>query len=374
MRACRKGMKSMSRSKAAAVLLAAAVRLGGCSRQAGSQQNEMILEETLEAPEKANYKTAVVERGNFTKEVAGSGSVVYPVQAELRWTEGSVRFDEFYVTSGTEVSKGDVLARFTTEENQVALEEKQLALERAQRDFTLGKQQRQDQIKQAEAALNGLGSYEARIQALNIQKLQSQYDQYVYQTEYSLAAQQEEIQKLQSQISETVLVAPFDGVVDSVVSFNQGDKVDPSQVLVTMYASDRLLISAEDAEGAYRYNMPVTVQIGNNDEVETYTGRVISASNILPAALKQGQALIELDGKLDPALAKRKVAVTGNDVDLHNVLLVNRSAIKKDESRRYVYVLDGETVKKRYVVEGENNMSTTWILDGLTEGQTLILD
>ena len=296
------------------------------------------------------------------------------MQGERRWTEGSVRFDEFYVTSGTEVSKGDVLARFTTEENQVALEEKQLALERAQRDFTLGKQQRQDQIKQAEAALNGLSSYEARIQALNIQKLQSQYDQYVYQTEYSLAAQQEEIQKLQSQISETVLVAPFDGIVDSVVSFNQGDKVDPSQVLVTMYASDRLLISAEDAEGAYRYNMPVTVQIGNNDEVETYTGRVISASNILPAALKQGQALIELDGKLDPALAKRKVAVTGNDVDLHNVLLVNRSAIKKDESRRYVYVLDGETVKKRYVVEGENNMSTTWILDGLTEGQTLILD
>ena len=95
---------------------------------------------------------------------------------------------------------------------------------------------------------------------------------------------------------------------------------------------------------------------------------------MLGAALKQGQALIELDGKLDPALAKRKVAVTGNDVDLHNVLLVNRSAIKKDESRRYVYVLDGETVKKRYVVEGENNMSTTWILDGLTEGQTLILD
>ena len=60
-----------------------------------------------------------------------------------------------------------MLARFTTEENQVALEEKQLALERAQRDFTLGKQQRQDQIKQAEAALNGLSSYEARIQALN---------------------------------------------------------------------------------------------------------------------------------------------------------------------------------------------------------------
>ena len=53
---------------------------------------------------------------------------------------------------------------------------------------------------------------------------------------------------------------------------------------------------------------------------------------------------------------------------------MNRSAIKKDESRRYVYILDGETVKKRYVVEGENNMSTTWILDGLTEGQTLILD
>lgn len=374
MRACGKGMKSMLRSKAAAALAAAAVLLAGCSQQAGPQRDGMILEEALEAPDQANYHTAQVERGNFVKEVAGSGNVVYPVQAELRWTEGSVRFDELYVTSGSMVSKGDVLASFTSEDNQLALEEKRLALKQAQKAFALGKQQRQDDIQQAKAALSGMGSYEARIQTLNIQKLQSQYDQYVYQTEYNLTAQREEIERLQSQISETTLVAPFDGVVDSVVSFNKGDKVDPSQVLVTLYASDRLLISADDAQGEYRYNMPVTVQVGNKDDVETYTGKVIAASNILPAALKQGQALIELDQKLDASLAKRKVAVTGKNVDLHDVLMVNRSAVKKDEGRRYVYVLDGDTVKKRYVVEGGNNLSTTWILDGLTEGQTLILD
>lgn len=367
-------MRSMSKSKVAAILLASVVFFTGCSQQGASQQSEMILEETLEAPEKANYKTAEVEKGTFIKEVAGSGSVVYPVQAELRWTGGTVRFDKFYVTSGAKVSKGDVLAKFTTEENQVALEEKQLALQQAQRDFTLGKQQRQDQIQQEKSALNGMSSYDARIQSLKIQKLQSQYDQYVYQTEYNLETQRQEIQKIQSQISEATLIAPFDGVVDSIISLNQGDKVDPSQVLVTMHASDKLMILAEDEEGAYRYNMPVTVQMGNNDEVETYTGKVVAASNILPAALKQEQVLIELDEKLDDSLKNRKVAITGNDMEVHNVLTVNRSAIKKDDSRRYVYILDGDTVKKRYVVEGESNMSTAWILDGLTEGQTLILD
>ena len=40
----------------------------------------------------------------------------------------------------------------------------------------------------------------------------------------------------------------------------------------------------------------------------------------------------------------------------------------------YVYVLEDGIVKKRYVVTGFSNSSQVWILDGLSAGQTLVLD
>ena len=40
----------------------------------------------------------------------------------------------------------------------------------------------------------------------------------------------------------------------------------------------------------------------------------------------------------------------------------------------YVYVLENDTLHKRFVVTKRDGGQTVWILDGLSEGQTLVLD
>jgi len=55
------------------------------------------------------------------------------------------------------------------------------------------------------------------------------------------------------------------------------------------------------------------------------------------------------------------------------VLQVNRDFINFEETKRFVYILDGDVIRKRYITVGLTNRKAYWILDGLDEGQTLVI-
>ena len=63
-----------------------------------------------------------------------------------------------------------------------------------------------------------------------------------------------------------------------------------------------------------------------------------------------------------------------NSQELKNVLLVDKDAVQKEEGKYFVYLLEDGVVHKRYVSLGLENKKSVWILDGLSEGQELILD
>ena len=56
------------------------------------------------------------------------------------------------------------------------------------------------------------------------------------------------------------------------------------------------------------------------------------------------------------------------------VVMVDRSAVHKDDNGSYVYILNDGILQKRYVLCGLSNVDHVWIIDGLTEGQTLVLN
>jgi len=171
-----------------------------------------------------------------------------------------------------------------------------------------------------------------------------------------------------------VLLAPHDGVIDSVTKLQTGDKVARGQVLITMHATDKVLLKAERSSENLRYNTDVIIRIGNIDSPSIYTGKVIVAPNILPTGVSQDMTLIEVDQEIAEKDLKKVIKYEGTVEALSNVLVVDQRAVQREDGKFYVRILDGDTVQKRYVAAVKVNTEKMWILDGLSEGQLLIVD
>lgn len=353
------------------VCLTAAV-LTACGEK---EQKEILYDAEVIAPEEANYKTSQVREGEFLNTETGDASVVYWLWANLSWDNGSSYYQDILVSSGTEVKKGDVLATFDIKESHAQMEELKLQLTRKQEALVTGKKERNAAIEAARRQTWGLTSHELSIANLQVEKLQTQYEQYVYQAEKEIQQLKENIAALEEEISDNTLKAPFDGIIDSVASVNAGDPVDVGKVLVTMYSTEKYYLVADDSAGNFRYNMEVTLEGGPKEERSSFTGHVVSASNILPGTVGVKQAWIEVDEEIAAAdIEDTQIKYECILEDVPNVLLVDKSAVKKENGGYYVYVLEDNVMKKRYVVTKSTNFTETWILDGLSTGQSLIID
>lgn len=362
---------SKSKAKTAVLAILTALSLGACG---GSEQEQTLYTENLIAPEEIHYETVQVEAGEYVKTASGSVSVYYPVTEELIWEGSNASLREILVKSGQKVEKGEILATFDIEISKADREELSLALTRLLEDTEEGKEERLAAIEKAEKEAEGLAGHELRIAGLKVEKLQIEYEQFVYQSEQKIAQYEERIEEMEEKIQKNTLTAPFDGVIDKVASCSPGDQITANQTLITMHATDRFYLLADDSSGNMRYNMEVTIEAGRKNNIKTYDGKVVAASNILPASLSQSYALIELRDEIAAEELEGTLRCQYNAEELQNVLLVDRSAISKEDGKNYVYVLEDNMVRKRYIVQGLANMDAVWVLDGLSAGQSVVLD
>ncbi|MCI8799303.1 efflux RND transporter periplasmic adaptor subunit [Acetatifactor muris] len=356
----------------AAVSLLAAVILAGCG---DSGQEQTWYSEELPAPEQANYEIIQVQEGEYLRTTGGSLHVYYPITAELCWEEDSIaRFREILVKKGEEVREGDAIATFDIEVSRADREEMTLSLARETEALRLGREDRLSAIEEAREDAEGLRDHELRIAQLKIEKMETEYEQFVYQSEREIARLQKSLEELEEKAGNDTLFAPFDGVIDSVTFYNPGDLMTADNILVTMHATDRFYLAADNGADALRYNMDVVVEAGKKNERKTYVGKVVAVPAVLPASVPGTVALIELYEEISQEDLKTSLQYQYNSEELQGVLLLDRSAVDSEEGKSYVYVLEEDMVQKRYIVPGLTNMKEIWILDGLTEGQTVIAD
>ena len=362
--------------KAAALCMVFAMFAAGCSQK---QETSGDFKESFLTPEKTNYKTVKVEMGGYERVRTGSATVIYPLQFELTWEEDGTYYQEAAVTVGQVVKEGDPLVYFHREEDKIAMETLKLQLKRKQESYAAENARRLTAIATAQENINtlkaqGATAYELEKARLSGEKLQIEYEQYLYTSSKELAGLEEQLSEMEQATQRNVLLAPHDGVIDSVTKIQAGDKVTRGQVLVTMHATDKLLLKAQNASENLRYNTDVIIRIGNIENPSIYTGKVIVAANILPTGVSQDMTLIEVDQEIAEKDLKKIIKFEGTVEALSNVLVVDQRAVQREEGKYYVRILDGDTVQKRYVAAVKVNTEKMWILDGLSEGQLLIID
>ena len=84
--------------------------------------------------------------------------------------------------------------------------------------------------------------------------------------------------------------------------------------------------------------------------------------------------MVELDEEVSSDFFKGNIRYRGISEEVCNVLQIEKKAIEREAGKEFVYILDGDMVQKRYIKTAMNTVDIVWVLDGLYEGQTLIVD
>lgn len=170
----------------AASLGIVAVMGQGCSLLPKEQTEEIPV---LAQPPESHLTTYTVEKGPISEEVRGVGRVAATKQQDLYFTQAG-RIKTLNVQTGDRVKKGQILA-------QLDITDLQFQYDRAKLDLAQTKLQidRQETL----ARINGtLTDYDKRNDQLTLQKAQMAVDQ------------------LKQRIDAATIVAPFDGIIQSV--------------------------------------------------------------------------------------------------------------------------------------------------------------
>lgn len=356
------------------ILMACLCLLTACQKEEVSL-DEPILDEELLTPEQVNYDITLVEKGNYVKNSQGSAALEFPIWADLSCETSDTRLKEIFVKKGDSVKKGDILVTFERKADTIALEELELQLKRKKESLEADKADRMEEITIAEEALEEIYTHqELRIAVLNIEKKRISYEKMVYQTEKSIKDLEERIEELKEDLENNKLIAPFDGVIEKVVSFHAGSLLEKGETILSMYSPEIMLFKVKSANGKLRYNMDVTVTAGRKNQIKSYAGKVVTASNILPYTISKDYALIKLNVDAPESDFNSNIKFSGTFQEIRNVLLVDRNAIEKEDNKSFVYILENDIISKRYISEGYDNREQVWVLDGLYEGQSLILN
>ena len=194
----------------------------------------------------------------------------------------------------------------------------------------------------------------------------------------------------QQQLGFTRIVAPFDGVIqtiatqqnDPLTNIHEGDAVTQGQALFTMAASDAYIVKAQvDEQDIINVHIGQKANITGEDfPNQTLTGHVVAISPVAikstdpSSTAKQVLTTIRLDRS--PSFLRDGMSV---DVDIlttnvKGAILVPTAAIQKDGKTPYVYVVRNGKAVKTKIATGASNDTETTVKSGLVRGDVVIAE
>jgi RND family efflux transporter MFP subunit len=298
----------------------------------------------------APVKVVRVTREPISQTVEGNGTLEPQPQGDVEVTAASpMRIEDILVGPGESVRKGQLIVRL---QRDPALE---MEVEKAKIN-----------LDQADLNLN-------RAQHLYENGVIAREKFELTKTERDLAKSEYELQKraFDYALKNSEICSPLDGEV-ATVDAQLGQVVDPSKPILRLVDTRDLLarlgIEIEDI-GLVLKGQLAEIKLPNLPDRNPLTGRVIKMNREIDAATQLVQVWIHLDnasGRLQPgSFAVGRIVVRTDS----NALVVPVSAVLKDETGPYVFVIDHEIARKRQVKTGIEAHGAVEILSGVQTGQ-----
>lgn len=320
-----------------------------------------------EQEEQDGYRTAQVYVGDIEFTAKASGFTRYMEYASLTWDHSGDRYGEVLVQQGQFVKKGDVLATFeVTSVSDADIMAAELAVEEAASRIAQLQEQYEARIAGQRKSLSGQTGRDYQLANLELQQTQNEYAQQMDEARHQLERQQKNLKDLTERKGNNQLVAPFDAEVFQISrDFQKGDKVDIGIPIVVLGNVNTRII---EVDGTDHFNYLAEVAVMDMRDESILPGTVISTPGV------GGSYKVALEGGISNELANDYFTVFATEVH-HDVLLVDILAVHWEGSANFVNVVNEDGfVHKTYVDVGGTVGKEAWIMGGLEEGQTVVLN
>jgi len=316
-----------------------------------------------------NSQRVSVIRRDIGSSVLATGIIKPRVGAEVRAgsrVSGIVK--RLYVNIGDNVLKGKLLAELDPTEFLARVRQASASLENASAELEYARLDLNRKQKLTQSEFVSQDELEMAEKACKV--AEAQVKQATANLEYA-----------RIQRDYTKITAPISGVVASV-STQEGETVAASfsaPTFVTIIDLKRLEVWAyvdETDIGRIREGQHAVFTVDTYTDVD-FQGRVTA---IYPKAEIQDNVvnyvtIIKITDKKDKILRPEMTTTVTIFLETHrNVLAVPNGAIHREQGKRFVYVLRNEQPEKRSVRTGWRDNTHTEILEGLREGDHLILN
>ncbi len=193
---------------------------------------------------------------------------------------------------------------------------------------------------------------------------QSNFD--AIETQYLVAKQNYESAKLTLFIE-----APFDGVIVDM-KVHPGDNVKNEAPLFTISQIHKMrskIWVSENELNKFKKGMKVT----NEFNGEKFIGRIVEISMAKDPTMQAFFVVVEFDnprGVLKSGVTTEiKILIYENP----SAIIIPRNLVYKDENGNYVFVVNNDRAVKRYITNGNQSGIYYEILNGLNEGDLLVV-
>ena len=346
--------------------------------------SELIPEEQI-IEDSANYETAEAFYGDMTVSAYSSGFSFLSVDYKMVYKGEDVLYLETLVAANDLVEEGDPLFRIQTSVDTVAIAEKELRIKRIQEELQRGRDERAKAIQEIKKKKWEGDAYQRKRTQLNLDKMDVELQRYVYEQERSIRILQEELEEMNEKAAQEYIYSPYSGSVTNIQYFTENSTITNGDVLMEIKGETTLLAKSS---ATFRYGADIIFD-ASSVGLGKFSGKAIVAENAMPDSDLKGTIIaIDVDESTqknlinrinnatgrDLSFALRSVNIEGIGVDLKNVLLIPASAREIDSGKDYVSVLgDDNMVHRRLIVSGAASKDYIWVLQGLEEGDKVVI-
>ncbi len=325
--------------------------LCSCNTKETNVSQEQEKEIKITENEGVSVSTVVVEEQVFQKQIIANGTIEALKKTELRF-KTSERIASLKVKNGDKVKKGQTLAVL---DNAILLND----LNRATLDLDKAKSKLQE-----EKINYGVGSLEEeKIEAKVLKNLKIKSGYYEAQNA---------LEKAQLLYNQTIVVAPFNGVVANI-EVKQGNYITSADVFCSIVGQQQLEAKFSILENELPFvnkGQAVTViPFANNNTV--IKGRITEVNPIVDE-----NGLIAIKARLETS---KSMLFDGMHVKtiinkpIENCIVVPKQALVLRSNKEVVFTVEDGLAKWNYVELLDENSSSYAIKKGLKKGNVVIV-
>lgn len=317
-----------------------------------------------------------VMRGDFIISRDQSPYLYLPKQESLHFEHANAILASVEVRRGDMVEAGDILMTFEREEDLAASEARRIELERLRSQIEQEETQIQNQLKDLRAAVAAEpDTHQKAILRIDIQIAEEQLQWQQSSNERRLEALEEADREATADLEVTELLAPFAGEIVDITSRKIGDRLDPWEYMGRIIGQEPFLLQVDNSYNEFRLGEQVSIMHGPARERESMQALVVADQSLLDPELVNPTAWLAIEAvDAREAIQAINPKVQANQEAVKDVLLLPRRAVMRQNQDFFVNLSTDSGIVRRYVQVGNWNPDVYWIIDGLEEGDSVVIE